>query len=123
MIASIVNTMPLLLIIHAFVYTRRQRLFPSTSLTGGIKIGTIKLNGFLASFIVTGIILFLGSLVTQPGAAEKKSLALFYSNLRLRAHSKQRRNQPPMLRYSFPLGIMSNAQSLNGIDLVARCYE
>jgi hypothetical protein len=34
--------MPLLLIIHAFVYTRRQRLFPSTSLTGGIKIGTIK---------------------------------------------------------------------------------
>jgi len=36
--------MALLLVIHAFVYTRRQRLFPSTSLTGGIKIGTIKIG-------------------------------------------------------------------------------
>jgi SSS family solute:Na+ symporter len=45
-------------------------LFPQTPL--------LKLNGFLASFIVAGIIFFLGSLVSQPGATEKKSLALFF---------------------------------------------
>jgi SSS family solute:Na+ symporter len=45
-------------------------LFPQPSL--------LKLNGFLVSFIVAGIIFFLVSLVTQPGATEKKSLALFF---------------------------------------------
>ncbi len=45
-------------------------LFPQASL--------LKLNGFLASFIVAGIIFFLVSLVTQPGTTEKKSLALFF---------------------------------------------
>jgi SSS family solute:Na+ symporter len=45
-------------------------LFPQTSL--------LKLNGFLASFIVAGIIFFVGSLLSQPGATEKKSLALFF---------------------------------------------
>jgi SSS family solute:Na+ symporter len=38
----------------------------------------LKLNGFLVSFIVAGIIFFLGSLLTQPGAVEKKSLSLFF---------------------------------------------
>jgi len=42
MIASIVNAMSLFSVIHTSGYTRRQRLFPSTSLTGGIKIGRIK---------------------------------------------------------------------------------
>jgi SSS family solute:Na+ symporter len=45
-------------------------LFPQASL--------LKLNGFLASFIVAGIIFFFVSLVTQPGTTEKKSLALFF---------------------------------------------
>jgi solute:Na+ symporter, SSS family len=45
-------------------------LFPQAAL--------LKLNGFLVSFIVAGIIFFLGSLLTQPGATEKKSLALFF---------------------------------------------
>ncbi len=45
-------------------------LFPQTSL--------LKLNGFLASFIVAGIVFFVVSLLTQPGPTEKKSLALFF---------------------------------------------
>jgi hypothetical protein len=36
------------------------------------------LNGFLVSFIVAGVVFFVVSLVTRPGAAEKKSLALFF---------------------------------------------
>jgi len=38
----------------------------------------LNLNGFLASFIAAGIVFFLGSLITQPGPTEKKSLALFF---------------------------------------------
>jgi len=38
----------------------------------------LNLNGFLVSFIVAGIIFFAVSLLTQPGATEKKSLALFF---------------------------------------------
>jgi hypothetical protein len=41
MVTVIVNAMTLLLIVHSSAYTRRQRLFPSTSLTGGIEIGRI----------------------------------------------------------------------------------
>lgn len=36
------------------------------------------LNGFPASFNVTGIIFFLSSPVTRPAAPEKKGLALFF---------------------------------------------
>ncbi len=36
------------------------------------------LNGFLVSFIVAGVVFFVVSLVTRPGATEKKSLALFF---------------------------------------------
>ena len=36
------------------------------------------LNGFLVSFIVAGVVFFAVSLVTRPGATEKKSLALFF---------------------------------------------
>jgi hypothetical protein len=42
MIASIVNTMSLFFVIHPSDYTRRQRVFPSTNLTGGIEIGKYK---------------------------------------------------------------------------------
>jgi SSS family solute:Na+ symporter len=45
-------------------------LFPQTSL--------LKLNGFLVSFIVAGVIFFVVSLLSQPGATEKKSLAFFF---------------------------------------------
>jgi len=38
----------------------------------------LKLNGFLVSFIVAGIVFFVVSLLTQPGPTEKKSLALFF---------------------------------------------
>ncbi len=38
----------------------------------------LNLNGFLFSFIVAGIVFFVGCLVTKPGPAEKKSLALFF---------------------------------------------
>ncbi|MCK4294691.1 MAG: hypothetical protein KAY65_15930 [Planctomycetes bacterium] len=38
----------------------------------------LNLNGFLASFIVAGIVFFLGSLITQLGPVEKKRLALFF---------------------------------------------
>ena len=36
------------------------------------------LNGFLVSFIVAGAVFFAVSLATRPGAAEQKSLALFF---------------------------------------------
>jgi SSS family solute:Na+ symporter len=45
-------------------------LFPQTSL--------LNLNGFLASFIVAGLIFFAVSLLTRPGVTEEKSLALFF---------------------------------------------
>jgi len=38
----------------------------------------LNLNGFLASFIAAGVVFFVGSLITQPGPVEKKSLALFF---------------------------------------------
>ena len=37
-----------------------------------------QLNGFLVSFIVAGVIFFVGSLATKPGPTETKSLALFF---------------------------------------------
>ena len=36
------------------------------------------LNGFLASFIVAGIVFFGVSLATRPGITERRSLALFF---------------------------------------------
>ena len=36
------------------------------------------LNGFLASFLVAGIVFFSVSLATPLGATEKRSLALFF---------------------------------------------
>jgi len=45
-------------------------LFPQDSL--------FQLNGFLFAFIVTGLVFFIGCLVTKPGTVEKKSLALFF---------------------------------------------
>ncbi|MHC4117906.1 MAG: sodium:solute symporter family protein [Planctomycetota bacterium] len=45
-------------------------LFPQESL--------LKLNGFMTSFIVAGVVFLTVSLLTQPGATEKKSLALFF---------------------------------------------
>jgi SSS family solute:Na+ symporter len=45
-------------------------LFPQTWL--------LNLNGFLASFIVAGLIFFAVSLLTRPGVTEEKSLALFF---------------------------------------------
>ena len=40
--------------------------------------GLFNLNGFLVSFIVAGIVFFVVSLATRPGATEKRSLALFF---------------------------------------------
>ncbi len=45
-------------------------LFPQKSL--------FQLNGFLASFIISGIVFFVGSYLTQPGKTEKNSLKLFF---------------------------------------------
>jgi SSS family solute:Na+ symporter len=45
-------------------------LFPQGALYG--------LNGFLVSFIIAGVVFFVVSLLTKPGATEKKSLALFF---------------------------------------------
>ena len=56
MIASIVNAMTLFSVVHTSAYTRRQRLFPSTSLTGGIKIGRVKSNVFLLNWFFDGIL-------------------------------------------------------------------
>ena len=36
------------------------------------------LNGFLVSFLVAGVVFFGVSLLTRPGAAEKKSLGVFF---------------------------------------------
>jgi len=38
----------------------------------------LNLNGFLVSLIVAGLVFFLVSLATRPGATEKSSLALFF---------------------------------------------
>ena len=38
----------------------------------------LNLNGFLVSFIAAGIVFFVGSLMTQLGPVEKRSLALFF---------------------------------------------
>jgi SSS family solute:Na+ symporter len=38
----------------------------------------LHLNGFLASFIVSGIVFFGVCLATRPGVTEKRSLALFF---------------------------------------------
>ena len=45
-------------------------LFPQASL--------FQLNGFLFAFIATGVVFFLGCLVTKPGLTEQKSLALYF---------------------------------------------
>ena len=45
-------------------------LFPQSNL--------FHLNGFLVSFIVAGIVFFVVSLTTRPGATETRSLALFF---------------------------------------------
>jgi len=49
---------------------KKMILYPQTFL--------LHLNGFLAAFIAAGIVFVLGSLITQPGPIEKKSLALFF---------------------------------------------
>jgi len=38
----------------------------------------LNLNGFLASFLVAGVVFFVVSLATRPGATEQRSLALFF---------------------------------------------
>ncbi|MHC5054805.1 MAG: sodium:solute symporter family protein [Planctomycetota bacterium] len=48
----------------------KKVLFPQGALYG--------LNGFLVSFIIAGVVFFVVSLLTKPGATEKKSLALFF---------------------------------------------
>ena len=45
-------------------------LFPQASL--------FQLNGFLASFIIAGMVFFVGSFLTSPGKTEEKSLGLFF---------------------------------------------
>ena len=37
-----------------------------------------QLNGFLTAFIISGIVFFVGSYLTQPGKTEKESLKLFF---------------------------------------------
>ncbi len=38
----------------------------------------MNLNEFLVSFLVAGVVFFVVSLLTRPGATEKKSLAIFF---------------------------------------------
>jgi SSS family solute:Na+ symporter len=45
-------------------------LFPQKAL--------LNMNGFLAAFIISGIVFFAGSYLTTPGKTEEKSLALFF---------------------------------------------
>jgi SSS family solute:Na+ symporter len=49
---------------------KKMVLFPQANL--------FHLNGFLVSFIAAGIVFFVVSLATRPGATEKRSLALFF---------------------------------------------
>lgn len=53
-----------------FMGGKAMVLFPQKAL--------FQLNGFLASFIIAGIVFFIGSMVTTPGEVEKKSLKLFF---------------------------------------------
>lgn len=53
-----------------FIGGKAMVLFPQPSL--------FQLNGFLAAFIISGIVFFIGSLVTTPGKTETKSLKLFF---------------------------------------------
>ncbi|CCK79727.1 sodium:solute symporter family protein [Desulfobacula toluolica] len=53
-----------------FVGGKAMVLFPQKSL--------FQLNGFLASFIIAGIVFFVGSYLTTPGKTEQKSLKLFF---------------------------------------------
>jgi SSS family solute:Na+ symporter len=57
-------------------------LFPQASL--------FQLNGFLFAFIVTGIVFFVGCLVTKPGTIEQKSLALFFHPALSKSKMQQR---------------------------------
>ena len=57
-------------VVFLFVGGRAMVLFSQPSL--------FNLNGFLASFIVAGIVFFGVSLATRLGATEKRSLALFF---------------------------------------------
>ncbi len=49
---------------------KKMVLFPQESL--------FQLNGFLASFILAGLVFFIGSWVTRPGKTETRSLTLFF---------------------------------------------
>lgn len=49
---------------------KKMVLFPQESL--------FQLNGFLASFIISGIVFFAGSWLTSPGRTEEKSLSVFF---------------------------------------------
>lgn len=49
---------------------KKMVLFPQASL--------FQLNGFLVSFIVAGVVFFVGSLLTRPGETENRSLELFF---------------------------------------------
>ncbi|BBO93145.1 sodium:solute symporter family protein [Desulfosarcina ovata] len=49
---------------------KKMVLFPSDKL--------FQLNGFLAAFIVAGVVFFVVCLLTKPGKVEQKSLALFF---------------------------------------------
>jgi len=53
-----------------FVGGKAMVLFPQKAL--------FQLNGFLASFIIAGIVFFVGSYLTSPGKTEIKSLKLFF---------------------------------------------
>ncbi len=53
-----------------FVGGKAMVLFPQQSL--------FQLNGFLASFIISGFVFFAGSYLTTPGKTEQKSLELFF---------------------------------------------
>lgn len=57
-------------VIFYFVGGKAMVLFPQESL--------FMLNGFLASFIASGVIFFAVSLLTKPGEEEKKNLSLFF---------------------------------------------
>lgn len=53
-----------------FVGGKAMVLFPQKSF--------FQLNGFLAAFIISGIVFFVGSYLTTPGKTEEKSLSLFF---------------------------------------------
>ncbi len=57
-------------VIFFFMGGKAMVLFPQESL--------FQLNGFLASFIISGIVFFVGSYATSPGKTERKSLDLFF---------------------------------------------